>query len=113
MLPNAEAKKLACRNLGAAYAEEYQTKLPDTGWIQMLNSGSRTDTRNLYARQIGNIVCIQGTINSSRVDGSNMGGTIAILPNNISAPKFGLKNSLCDYNEDHKYNRGATFVMQK
>lgn len=112
LLPNAEAKKLACRNLGAAYAEEYQTKLPDTGWIQMLNSGSRTDTRNLYARQIGNIVCIQGTINSSRVDGSNMGGTIAILPNNISAPKFGLKNSLCDYNEDHKYNRGATFVMQ-
>lgn len=110
-LPNAEAKKQACRTLGAAYAEEYQTKLPDTGWLQMNNSGSSTDTRGLFVRQIGNVVCIQGTINTAKRDGSNMGGAVAVLPNQISAPKYGLKLSLCDFNDDHKYNRGATFVI--
>ncbi|MDC1812117.1 hypothetical protein POZ03_16785 [Bacteroides uniformis] len=110
-LPNAEAKKQVCRTLGAAYAEEYQTKLPDTGWLQMNNSGSSTDTRGLFVRQIGNVVCIQGTINTAKRDGSNMGGAVAVLPNQISAPKYGLKLSLCDFNDDHKYNRGATFVI--
>lgn len=112
LLPNAEARKLVCRTLGAAYAEEYQTKVPDTGWLQMGNSGSGTDTRSLYVRQIGNIVSIQGSVNTAKRDGSNMGGTMAILPNQIAAPRFGLKLSLCDFNDDHKYNRGATFVMQ-
>lgn len=111
-LPNTDAKKQACRALGAAYAEEYQTKVSDTGWLQMNNSGSGTDTRGLYVRQIGNVVCIQGTINTAKRDGSNMGGTIAVLPNQIASPKYGLKLSLCDFNNDHKYNRGATFVMQ-
>lgn len=110
-LPNAESKKQACRTLGAAYAEEYQAKLPDTGWLQMNNSGSGTDTRSLFVRQIGNVVCIQGTINTAKRDGSNMGGAVAVLPNQISAPKYGLKLSLCDFNDDHKYNRGATFVI--
>ncbi|MCY1134023.1 hypothetical protein OWT79_10475 [Bacteroides fragilis] len=111
LLPNADSKKQVCRTLGAAYADEYQTKLPDTGWLQMGNSGSGTDTRSLFVRQIGNIVCIQGTINTAKRDGSNMGGAVAVLPNQISAPKYGLKLSLCDFNDDHKYNRGATFVI--
>ncbi|MDR1718063.1 MAG: hypothetical protein LBS20_19675 [Prevotella sp.] len=111
-LPNADAKKLACRTIGAAYADEYQTKLVDTGWIQMNNSGSGTDTRNLFIRQIGNIVCIQGTINTAKRDGSNWGGTIAIIPNQISPPKYGLRTSFSDYNDDHKYNRGSSFVIQ-
>lgn len=110
-LSNADAKKHACRTLGAAYADDYQTKLSDTGWLQMNNSGSGTDTRNLYVRQIGNVVSIQGIINTAKRDGGNMGGTVAILPNQISAPKYGVKTSLCDFNDDHKYNRGATFVI--
>ena len=110
-LPNAEAKKQACRTLGAAYAEEYEPKVTDTGWLQMSNSGSATDTRSLFIRQIGNIVCIQGTINTGRRDGSNMGGVVAIIPNKIPAPKYGLRTSLCDFNDDHKYNRGASFVI--
>ncbi|NDW10980.1 hypothetical protein [Dysgonomonas sp. 520] len=111
-LPNADAKKLVCRTIGAAYADEYQTKLIDTGWIQMNNSGSGTDTRNLFIRQIGNVVCIQGIINTAKRDGSNKGGTIAIIPNQISPPKYGLRTSFADYNDDHKYNRGASFVIQ-
>lgn len=110
-LPNAEAKKQACRTLGAAYAEEYEPKVIDTGWLQMSNSGSATDTRSLFIRQIGNIVCIQGTVNTARKDGSNMGGVVAVIPNKIPAPKYGLRTSLCDYNDNHKYNRGASFVI--
>lgn len=110
-LPNVDAKKQACRTLGAAYAEEYEPKVTDTGWLQMSNSGSATDTRNLFIRQIGNVVCIQGTINTARRDGSNMGGVVAVIPNKIPAPKYGLRTSLCDYNDDHKYNRGSSFVI--
>ena len=110
-LPNADARKQVCRTLGAAYAEEYEPKIVDTGWMQMSNSGSATDTRGLFIRQIGNIVCIQGTVNTARRDGSNMGGVVAVIPNKIPAPKYGLRTSLCDYNDDHKYNRGASFVI--
>ena len=110
-LPDAAAKKIACKQIGAAYAEEYQTKITDTGWLQMENSGSATDTRTLYVRQIGNIVSIQGTINTSKRDGDAWGGIIAILPNKISAPKYGVRTSHCDYNDSSKYNRGASFVI--
>lgn len=110
-LPNVDAKKLACRNLGAAYAEEYQTKLIDTGWLQMNNSGSGTDTRQLFVRQIGNIVSIQGIINTASRDGGNMGGIIAVIPNQIQPPKYGLRCTHADFNDDHKYNRGAWFKI--
>jgi hypothetical protein len=111
-LPNADAKKAACRTLGAAYADDYQTKLLDTGWLQMSNSGSGTDTRNLFIRQIGNIVCIQGIINTAKKDGSNNGGAVAIIPNQIPPPKYGVYTMACNWNDDHKYNRGATFKIQ-
>lgn len=111
-LPNADAKKNACQNIGAAYAPEYQTKIVDTGWKQMANSGSGTDTRRLFVRQIGNIVCIQGVINTARRDGSNMGGTVAILPNGISTPPYGIRTTLCDWNDDAKYNRGTSFILR-
>lgn len=111
-LPNADAKKQACHTLGAAYAAEYQTKINDTGWLQMANSGNGTDTRKLFVRQIGNVVCIQGIINTAKKDGSNWGGTIAVLPNKISPPKYGIRTTLCDWNDDHKYNRGASFVLR-
>lgn len=111
-LPNADAKKLACRNLGAAYADEYQTKLVDTGWLQMNNSGGGTDTRQLFIRQIGNIVSIQGIINTAKRDGGNMGGVVAVIPNQIQPPKYGVRCALCDYNDDHKYNRGSSFIIR-
>lgn len=111
-LPDADAKKLACRTLGAAYANDYQTKLPDTGWLQMNNSGSATDTRQLFIRQIGNIVSIQGIINTAKRDGSNRGGVVAVIPNQIQPPKYGLRCALCDFDDDHKYNRGSSFIIR-
>ena len=107
-----EDKKQICNRIGAAYAKEYQTRLADTGWIQMGNSGSATDTSGLYVRQIGNIVSIQGKINTAKRNGSNFGGVVAVIPNQITPPRYGVKTSLCDFNDDHKYNRGATFVIQ-
>ena len=112
VLANTDAQKQACQKIGAAYAEEYQTKLADTGWIQMANSGSGTDTSRLFVRQIGNIVCIQGIINTAKKDGSNMGGTIGVIPNQIQPPKHGLRISYADYNDDHKYNRGSSFIIK-
>ena len=52
-LPTAEAKRQACRAIGAAYAEEYQPLLADTGWIRMENSGSGTDTQGLFSARSG------------------------------------------------------------
>lgn len=111
-LPNGDAKKLACRTLGAAYADDYQTKLIDTGWLQMNNSGSGTDTRQLFVRQIGNMVSIQGIINTAKRDGSNMGGVVAVIPNQIQPPKYGLRTTLCDFDNDAKYNRGSSFIIR-
>ena len=110
-MPNADAKKLACRNIGAAYADDYQTKLIDTGWIQMNNSGIATDTRALFIRQIGNIVSIQGIVNTAKRDGGNMGGVVAVIPNQIQPPRYGLRCTHADFHDDHKFNRGAWFKI--
>lgn len=110
-LPNADAKKQVCRTLGAAYAQDYQTKIADTGWLRMANSGNGTDTSRLFVRQIGNIVSIQGVINTARRDGDHWGGTVAVLPNQISPPRYGVRTTLCNWNDDAKYNRGTSFVL--
>ena len=111
ILRDDDARKLACRTLGAAYAADYQPKLSDTGWLQMSNSGSGTDTSKLFVRQIGSIVCIQGRINTARRDGSNEGGIVAVIPNKVSPPKYGLRTTMAHWNDDHKYNRGSSFTI--
>lgn len=111
LLATTEAKRQVCRTLGAAYAEDYQPLLADTGWLQMENSGSGTDTRGFFVRQIGNIVSIQGYINTARRDGSNWGGIIALIPNKIQPPKYSVRCTAATWNDDHKYNRGSTFTI--
>lgn len=110
-LGSTEAKRQACQTLGAAFASDYQPVLKDTGWLQMSNSGSGTDARRLFVRQIGNHVCIQGVINTAKRDGSNMGGTIAVIPNTVSPPKYSLRCCAADWNDDAKYNRGSSFKI--
>lgn len=111
LLPNTDAKKQACNALGAAFATEYQTRLIDTGWLQMQNSGNSTDASRLFVRQIGDIVSIQGQINTAKRDGGNNGGTLAIIPNQVQPPRYGLRKSMADFNDDHKFNRGASFFI--
>lgn len=111
LLPTAEARRQACRAIGAAYAEEYQPLLADTGWVQMENSGSGTNTQSLFARQIGNIVSIQGAVNTANRDGNNWGGIVAVIPNKIQPPRYSVRCTATDWNDDHKYNRGVSFTI--
>ena len=111
VLGSTEAQRQVCRTLGAAFAEDYQPLLIDTGWIQMENSGQGPDTRNLFVRQIGSIVSIQGEINTAKRDGSNWGGVIAMIPNKIQPPKYSVRCTAANWNDDHKYNRGSSFTI--
>lgn len=106
VLADETAKKQACTKLGAAYAGEYQTKIADTGWIACTGENGGT----LWARQIGNVVCVQGVINTAKRS-SNTWGSIATIPNQISPPRFGCRQTIANFNDDHKYNRGCSFVI--
>lgn len=76
MAKDATSKKKIRDNIGAAPAGSYQDKLYDSGWVNI--SG-----HDLYARQIGNIVCIQGVIKTK-----SRGDKLFTLPNSIDAPKY-------------------------
>ena len=67
------SKKTIRTNIGAVGNDECQSKLTDTGWILVTGD-------NLWARQIGNIVCIQGTATSVH------SGTVFTIPNQIDPP---------------------------
>lgn len=69
-------KKKICENIGAARSGDFQTQIPDTGWIKI----SGTD---LYARQIGDHVCVQGKATTVHT-----GSVMFTLPNQISAPRY-------------------------
>jgi hypothetical protein len=70
---NSEAnKKKICTNIGAAYESDFQPKMKDTGWVSVQPS--------LYARQIGNVVSIQGLILFIQ------SGTVFTLPTSIDPP---------------------------
>lgn len=111
VLGSTEAQRQVCRTLGAAFAADYQPILTDTGWLQMENSGSGTDSRGLFVRQIGSIVSIQGYVNTAFRDGGNWGGIVAVLPNKVQPPKYSVRCAAANWNDDHKYNRGTTFTI--
>lgn len=80
MAKDEASKKKIRENIGAAGDGDFQTKLNDTGWIAI--SGT-----SLYARQIGNHVCIQG-----KVVTQHTGGTLFNLPNQIDAPRYDVSS---------------------
>lgn len=75
---------------GVPLSEKYVLKdgdgidATDTGWINI--------TQGLFARQIGNIVCIQGTIRTIH------SGVLFTIPNNIAPPKYDTVFCSGDYN---------------
>ena len=107
VLKDDNARRLVCQNIGAAYGPEYEKKITDTGWLPCGGENAGT----LWARQIGSVVCVQGTINTARRS-SNTWGSIATIPNAIGAPRFGCRQTMADFNDDHKYNRGCSFVIR-
>lgn len=83
---NSSNKKTICNNIGAAYAQDYQLKLKDTGWIQTSSSnGNSGGNNNLYARQIGKVVCIQGKAKVSKDD-----EWYIAIPSKIDPPKYAV-----------------------
>lgn len=75
-----DAKKKIRDNIGALGSGDYQTKLKDSGWIALSNTG-------LYIRQIGNVVCVQGTLQTAYL------GTIFTIPNTIDPPTYAVSQS--------------------
>lgn len=76
-----EADKQQIRvNIGAAAAGDFQPKLVDSGWKLIKDS--------LYVRQIGNVVCIQGSTKTVH------SGTVFTIPNTIAAPTHAVKHTI-------------------
>lgn len=84
----AEKEKI-CENIGAARTGDFQSKIPDTGWVRIANT-------DLYARQIGSHVCVQGKMITVHT------GSVAFtLPNQISAPRYDVAfRSVMDCNHN-------------
>lgn len=74
-------KKKIRDNIGAAGLDEFQPKLIDSGWVQLLYPG-------LWIRQIGNIVSIQGTLTTVH------SGTVFTIPNTIDPPTYAIRGSV-------------------
>ena len=54
---------------------------------------------------------MQGIINTA-LRSSNNWGSIATIPNVISPPRFGCRQTMANFNDDHVYNRGCSFVIK-
>ncbi len=95
MATSESAKKQIRANIGAAGVGDFQAKLKDSGWVKCTGSGAN----DLYARQIGNIVCVQGKIKTTH------SGIVFTIPNTIDAP---YKEVYYCYSHCNKHNwRGA------
>lgn len=88
MATSEDAKKKIRDNIGAASTGEFQTKLIDTGW-KLIKTG-------LYARQIGNVVCVQGEVTTRH------SGTLFSIPNSIDPPTYGVFKTLA-FSNDRSY----------
>jgi hypothetical protein len=69
-------KRQICSNIGASYDGDFQPKMKDSGWVEI-----KTD---LYVRQIGNVVCIQGYVTTIHSD------TVFDIPNLIDPPTYAV-----------------------
>lgn len=90
----AERKQTIRNNIGAAGVGDFQPVLQDTGWIAI--SGTQ-----LYARQIGHIVSVQGKLTTRHQ------GTSFILPNQITAPTYNVSFSAPNKNWGGYINSGS------
>lgn len=94
-----KGKKAVCNTIGAAVASETQSKLKDTGWIGL---GFGT----VYARQIGNIVCIQGEYTVANI---GIDQTLFELPNQIDSPAHSVEYLA---SQDRTYSNARKFIAR-
>jgi hypothetical protein len=74
MATSTALKKKICGNIGAVYTDDAQPKLKDTGWVSIQGA--------LHARQVGNVVNIQGYLTTIH------SGTVFTLPTAIQPPYY-------------------------
>lgn len=80
-MATSEANKKQIRdNIGAASVGEFEPKMTDSGWKLIKDT--------LYIRQIGNIVCIQGSTKTIH------SGTVFTIPNTIQPPSHAVKHTI-------------------
>ena len=60
---------------------------------------------------IGNICSIDVYCKLARRECSNCGCIVAVIPNKIQPPRYSVRCSAADCNDDHKYNRGSSFTI--
>lgn len=80
MATDETTKQKIRNNIGAAKVGDFQSKLSDSGWKLIKDS--------LYVRQIGNMVCIQGSTKTVH------SGTVFTIPNTISPPSHSVKHTI-------------------
>ena len=76
MATNSQKKDAICDNIGAAKASLVQGRLRRIAWTKI------SGTADLWACQVGNIVCIQGKVNYR----NSTTQPVFTLPNNIGSP---------------------------
>jgi hypothetical protein len=76
MASTEELKRKICSNIGATYGGDYQPKMKNSGWVSVRDG--------LCARQIGNIVYIQGYVTTIH------SGVVFTIPNSIDPPSLAV-----------------------
>lgn len=87
-------KRALCENIGAAYKDDVQTSVKDTGWIAITVQNCGITTK-LYVRQVGHVVSIQGQLHTHH------SGTIFTLPNTVDPPQYEIGYS---HNKDGNWH---------
>ena len=80
MATSEDIKKKICSNIGTTYGGDFQPKLKDSGWVKI--------KEDLYIRQIGNIVSIQGKITTIHHP-----DVLFTIPTSIDPPAHAVKFS--------------------
>lgn len=98
MATDSVKKAQICNNIGAAIASETQSKLKSVSW-------TRLGSTNLYARQVGNVVSICGTV------AYPSSGNLFELPSTIDPPAYECVFSLPHMASNVDHNRGIRVKM--
>lgn len=106
-LDSDDKKRAVCNTLGAAFLDDVEKKRKDTGWVK-LSHPTNGELHNLFARQIGNQVWIQGNLKTS----SAVGGVFAKIPNSISPPAYDVYASFHEISNKGD-NRGLSVMIKK
>lgn len=109
-LPTAEAKRQACRAIGAAYAEEYQPCWRIRDGCTWRTAAREQIPRGCLSARSG-ISCPYRGISIPHAGTAATGAASWPSSRTDTAPRYSVRCSAADWNDDHKYNRGSSFTI--